>query len=887
MVAVTVEPLDYARASDTAGRDADTLRRGVGQSFSVLSRCFNMAGTDNGGESFAAAYDDAAEAVVTQSYGVADAVDQWSGALMAIAQIHSAADRSVRGLSGPATGLELPPGPQGCMQSRPPSASGGDPSSVPGLDLIIDTLGYAWPNAQTGLLRDAAGGWDGLSGDLEASASRVRALAGMLAGVDSPERRTIETQLADLATDIETLAGIASGGDDSLAHACRAYADQVDEVREEALILLRDLVIEIAATIAVSAALSVVTFGIGAAGGAAVIATRIAVVVARIAPRIGALVTKAIQFAQAMQRMVTASRALSRITAISVRVGAEGLQEVAAVQLAHGFRTATGLEGGQAPPALFTSFVAGGVGGAFSDVAKFVPGVGRSEHLLKGAIGGSLAYPLESLMEGDQLTWNGFVQSVALSSAAGGVAGGMTRKVDDRLGVNQNSSTDTSASGPTTPASTTVPTVSGPAASTPAVGGPSGPRPDFDGPQTGASDPGSAAGADAPVHIESGDAPTVGASDAAPAAPTGGGTPVPQGDAPVATGGDAGPAAPQGSAPDVSAPEVSVTDGPVATSDAPSAPVGDTATPEPSAAPTPVNDAPAPEPVPTSTSTSADSTPLDFGEAPAVDGTQALPGTPLDGPSQPAGDGGLDAEAPVDGGVDVPVETTDAAPDTSEAASPDGPVATPSAENADHLVAGATPPPRDPEIPTEANTSPLGMATVESDRAVEYLHNEGLYREPGSARTDLGAGDYGVTFMSQSSFDAFIAGNPHATLGPPGGQAWLMSPSDAMKITSLDDAALATGQAESVATAAASGEPLVALFTPIDHLDPTVPTAASAGTNPHFLEGGYTANVDPASGTTTIMDIQEFVVTGGSPMPPGTMIMQLTDNGWTYVGIIR
>lgn len=379
MVAVRVNPLDYSRASDAARRHATTLLSGVDQGSAALSRCYNMAGTDNGGESFAAAYDEAAATVMEQAYNVADGLNQWSGALISIAQIHSGTDRAVRGEEGHAPGLDSPMLPAATTGARPPSATGGDPSPIPGFDLVVDMVGYAWPNAQTGLLRDAANAWDGLASDLEAAAGHVRTLAATLASVDSPERALIETQLETFASDIDTLASAASGGEESLGHACRAYADQVDEVRDEALILLRDLALEIAAAVAASVALSFVTFGIGGVVGSAAIAARIVFVAGRIGPRFAALASRAISFAQAMRSAVASVRALGARGTIALNVVKQGTTEVITAQVTLPlFRGIVGAES-RTPPALFTSFAAGGVGAAFSDLDGLSPVVPNSQ----------------------------------------------------------------------------------------------------------------------------------------------------------------------------------------------------------------------------------------------------------------------------------------------------------------------------------------------------------------------------------------------------------------------------------------------------------------------------------------------------------------------------
>lgn len=59
------------------------------------------------------------------------------------------------------------------------------------------------------------------------------------------------------------------------------------------------------------------------------------------------------------------------------------------------------------------------------------------------------------------------------------------------------------------------------------------------------------------------------------------------------------------------------------------------------------------------------------------------------------------------------------------------------------------------------------------------------------------------------------------------------------------------------------------------------PTAADAGGWPHFLEGGNTA-VKTGDGPTAgylVNPTREFVMPGGDPVPPGSVLFKLGPNG--------
>ena len=98
------------------------------------------------------------------------------------------------------------------------------------------------------------------------------AAVGALGEQVSPEIPLAVEAVSDLAVSPELLALSC----DQLADSCDDYADQVETHRDIVIGILEDLAVEIAVTIAASAALSLVSGGAAAAGGASVIATRVA-----------------------------------------------------------------------------------------------------------------------------------------------------------------------------------------------------------------------------------------------------------------------------------------------------------------------------------------------------------------------------------------------------------------------------------------------------------------------------------------------------------------------------------------------------------------------------------------------------------------------------------
>ncbi len=144
--------------------------------------------------------------------------------------------------------------------------------------------------------------------------------------------------------------------------------------------------------------------------------------------------------------------------------------------------------------------------------------------------------------------------------------------------------------------------------------------------------------------------------------------------------------------------------------------------------------------------------------------------------------------------------------------------------------------------------------------------------------------DRGVTFFGEDALR--FVNKDDAVLGPPEGLVWLISIDDAARIRNVADAARETGMARSVADAYVSGKDVYGISFPTKDLEIRVPTPEDAGGWPHYLEGGHTA-VRGGSGDTgfyMINETKEFVTPGGRPMPKGSVLFKLENNGsWTKV----
>lgn len=141
---------------------------------------------------------------------------------------------------------------------------------------------------------------------------------------------------------------------------------------------------------------------------------------------------------------------------------------------------------------------------------------------------------------------------------------------------------------------------------------------------------------------------------------------------------------------------------------------------------------------------------------------------------------------------------------------------------------------------------------------------------------------HGVRFFGGDQLKYYTGEN--ATLGRSGSAVFMMPSEDAVNVSSPIDAAIQSGMAPNVTQAAMKGESIYGAMIPVDHLPQRLPTAEDAGGFTHFLPGGHTAvNID---GVHYPNPTREFVVDGGTPLPPGTVVFQLGDNGvWDTLGV--
>jgi Bacterial CdiA-CT RNAse A domain len=227
-----------------------------------------MAGDDGVAADFAGSYDEAA----TESLAALGDLTSGLAALghLTEASLHNLARADT--VSGPGT---LADRAMGMRPTPPPSALGGDSSSLPGwanvvLDLLEDVF---WPDADTDRLRAAGAAWRAAARCAGLLSVHCSNAISELADEVSPEIPIAIATTEELRARTEALADQLV----AVAAACETYADQVDAKRAEMLDLLHELAWELGLGAVASGFLEFVTGGgatpaIGAAGAARVAA---------------------------------------------------------------------------------------------------------------------------------------------------------------------------------------------------------------------------------------------------------------------------------------------------------------------------------------------------------------------------------------------------------------------------------------------------------------------------------------------------------------------------------------------------------------------------------------------------------------------------------------
>lgn len=283
---------------------------------SKLSGYGAMAGDDKTSEEFAKEYDVAAKEAVDAFNDVVDSYVTLGILTATSIENHRKANaNSVYNKPPPVyDGSNSMPsgGPVDVPVFTPPSSLGGDNEHLPDFwNEIMDHLeGFAWPNADTGKLRGAAGAWRSAAGGLDSVKNYADRAVGLFYGQKSPEipvateaLNEFKTQIGDLATELR-----------SIAQACDDYAKQVEDTRQVIKDIIRDMAIEAGVSIVAGAIVGFFTFGGGAAAGTAIAGWRIVSAARKVLKALRGL--KAIAKAGAVAKLTAAAAKFKPLRAI-------------------------------------------------------------------------------------------------------------------------------------------------------------------------------------------------------------------------------------------------------------------------------------------------------------------------------------------------------------------------------------------------------------------------------------------------------------------------------------------------------------------------------------------------------------------------------------------
>jgi hypothetical protein len=282
-----------------------------------------MAGDDYTSEEFARQYDATAQEAVN---GLTDVVDAFATLCGLTGQSHLNHSRanasSVYGHPAPdEDGLDFVPGTVDVGSVDVPTSLGANDSDLPAFwNEITDYLeGFAWPNADTGRLREAATVWRSAADDLAGLTSFCDSAVSSLQSQDSPEIPLAAQAVKDLCSTVVDLAAeLRSVGD-----ACDEYAASVEEHRAIITGIVKDMAVEAGVSFVAGTIVGFVTFGGGAVAGGAIAGWRIAaaakkilgalraleaIAKARVAARLTSVVEKVRPLRNVLERLRSARR---------------------------------------------------------------------------------------------------------------------------------------------------------------------------------------------------------------------------------------------------------------------------------------------------------------------------------------------------------------------------------------------------------------------------------------------------------------------------------------------------------------------------------------------------------------------------------------------------
>ena len=880
---VKVDPFRLVADGDDLSAVATAIMRAWTNLESDLSGTAGMAGDDEGAENWARDYDELGAVMNNNAMGCVTAIQSLESLIVGTARAYN----NVEGLGagkGPTSSSIVVAEPTPFTAHNIPSAIGEGWPNMFGeaaefLEERLAEIGLVFPRGDTDKLRKAKGDWEQFSRDIDAANNL---LASALSGTQSatlPHSATIDLSLAavqDILTKV-------SGWSMDEAEQLQGIVDAIEEVRHELQTMITSLLLEIAVGAGISIALSFVTFGGAAAVGAGAAAIRIGKFVVDVAVIIRRLASLLRISGTSLARIVSLANKFKNGSFLW-RAGFEAGSGAASSIIAN--FGADILNGNEITPADAWSYILGGAAGGIVSgplsvgISRALPnnlGVAVAGGAVEGGLSNAATEGIGSAIKGEDFNLG---KSLLTGGIGGAAVGGISHGVETGLSGNHGGSgggtppTVNVGSGGNT--SVNAPTVD----LTPGGGGGNGPSSTTPTP-TGGGGGGTPGGAGTPdITVNTPDTSNV---TLPPSGTGGGGGRGPDGDGPSVDG-------PTVDSPTVDSPTVDspTVDSPTVDSPTVDSPTVDSPTVDSPTVDSPTNDAPS-DTTPADPTTDADAptstTPSPAGDGPGLSdsiGDIDVPDTtdfhldtdapPADGPGTHAGDDG----AAGDGAGDTTQGDGDSTvgEDIADIDSPDvenwqtdfdinDPKSDVDATPADST--DSTDPVGDEPFfgdggPTNTGPDYTGEATP-SESILPRLNGEEI-----THATRLFGGEQLHYFL-----------DPKATYGLPGSNMFASPDVDTHVPNTRLDSVLQTGLAESATNALIAGGDIFGVTIPLDGIPIHTATAAHAGNWPHFLPGGHTAyNLE---GHWFVNETREFVIKGGFPLPPGTIVFKLLEGG--------
>jgi hypothetical protein len=277
-----------------------------------------MAGTDTGGEAWAAQYDPAATQAVQAGCDLGQSLSTLANLLNGTLVNHDAADGGAM-LSGPpeltgqSTGDHDPDHwTEELTAAAPPSAKGGTGDQPGWWHWIAGHVeGLLWPDADTGKLRSAGSAWITAGDNVDGYKYDAQAASAMVASQTSPEVPDAVSACDEISGHIGDLAEAYR----EIGKACNDYAQAVDDHHKEVEDELKSFIEWTIAIEAGGAVLGFFTLGLGEGAAQAAEAAE----VANAASKVVRILKNLIEIARTVA--TTIGRALTRIGEIAGKLG--------------------------------------------------------------------------------------------------------------------------------------------------------------------------------------------------------------------------------------------------------------------------------------------------------------------------------------------------------------------------------------------------------------------------------------------------------------------------------------------------------------------------------------------------------------------------------------